>query len=190
MRYKNLSDAELIFLLNQDNEAALRVLYDRYFRQLYYFAIRALKSKELTEDVIQDVFIKVWEKRSELKTEYSLRPLLFTITKRLMLNVIKRAKHEQHILAQMLLENNESETPANWEQTESLFRSAIRQLPERCREVFIACNVEGLSYRETAEKLSISPGTVNSQMVKAIRSIRQFISLRSTLLIVVAWLLR
>ena len=184
-----MSDAELISLLQQDDQTALRVLYDRYFRQLYYFAIRALKSKELTEDVVQDVFIKIWEKRHELETIDSLRPYLFTVTKRHVLNVIRRAKHEQHILNELLLNSSEAETPTHWEQSESIFQSAIQKLPERCRQVFIACNVEGLSYRETAERLSITPGTVNNQMVKAIRSIRHFITLRSTSLILIAYLL-
>jgi len=187
MLYHKLSDEELTALLRDGDERALRAIYDRYLRQLHYYIVRLAKSKELAEDVVQDVFVKVWEKRAELDQGKSLRSFLFTVAKRNLLNLIKRAQHERYILEQLTYHQPEEDVPFSYEQGRAIFTAAVEQLPAQCREVFVRCNMQGLSYRQTAEELGISEGTVNSQMVKAIRSIKQYISLRSALALVSIW---
>lgn len=88
-KYDGLNDRELISLLQQGDEGALRPIYDTYIRQLHYFILRTAKSKQLAEDVVQDVFIKVWDNRMQIDREQPFKPYQYTIAKRHLLNLLK-----------------------------------------------------------------------------------------------------
>jgi RNA polymerase sigma-70 factor (family 1) len=191
--YQILSDQELIALLQEEDGKALRALYDRYIRQLHYFILRIAKSKVLTEDVLHDVFLKIWDNRMQIDPEQPFKSYLFTIAKRHLLNLLKRAQHEGAILEQIQKNTSPVESATDmdvdYRESRELISEAINQLPAQCREVFVRCKVQGLSYKETADELGITEGTVNSQMVKALKSIRQFITIRNAVGILFIYLL-
>lgn len=184
-KYDGLNDRELISLLQQGDEGALRPIYDTYIRQLHYFILRTAKSRQLAEDVIQDVFIKVWDNRMQIDMEQPFKPYLYAIAKRHLLNLLKRAQHESYIIDEIRKSTspveNTTDMTIDFQESNVAITEAIDKLPNQCREVFLRCKIKGLSYQQTAEELGITEGTVNSQMVKALKSIRIHLEWRNTM---------
>ncbi|PWG80308.1 RNA polymerase sigma factor [Pararcticibacter amylolyticus] len=183
--YDGLSEKELICLLQEGHEGALRSLYDIHVKKLHYFILRTAKSRQLAEDVVQDVFIKIWETRLLIDPQQPFKTYLYTIAKRHLLNLLKRLQHETGILEEIrkYMDPVENTTELQIEYAESnlLLAEAISKLPIQRREVFIRCKLQGLSYKQVAAELDISEGTVNNQMVKALRSIREYITFKNTI---------
>lgn len=174
-----LVDRKLVIALKKGDDTAFDKLYHKYVQRLYAFVLKTAKSPELTEDVVHDTFVKIWEKRSELNPEHSFQSFLFTIARNRLLNLIKRSAHEASILEEMF-EHVDQEFENSGEQTDYqentiLLDKAIEQLPEHRRAIFTLCQKEGLTYQETANHLDISYSTVNSQMVKVLKSIRKYV---------------
>ncbi|KAA8477177.1 RNA polymerase sigma-70 factor (ECF subfamily) [Arcticibacter tournemirensis] len=192
VKYSELSEKELIFLLHEGHEGALRSLYDIHVKKLHYFILRTAKSRQLAEDVVQDVFIKIWETRVLIDPELPFRTYLYTIAKRHLLNLLKRLQHESGILNEIrkYVDPSENTTELQVEYSESnvMLTEAISKLPPQCKEVFIRCKMQGLSYKQVAAELAITEGTVNSQMVKALRSIREYITFKNAALALLVFL--
>ena len=155
-----------------------------------YFVLRTAKSSLLAEDVVHDTFIKVWENRDKIDCELPFKPYLYTIARRHLLNLLKRAQHEINIVDEMrrsvINEENSTELLLDYSESSSIFQEAIKSLPEQRREVFIRCRIQGLTYKQAAVELGISESTVNNQMVKALKSIRGFITIRSAMILLIA----
>ena len=188
--YNTLSEKELVGLLQQGHEGALRVLYDIHIKKLHYFILRTAKVRELAEDVVQDVFVKIWENRSQLDPDQSFRSFLYTVARNHLLNLLKRLQHESGILDEIRrhasASENTTELQVDYSESNVLLVEAISRLPQQCKEIFVRCKMQGLSYRQVASELNITEGTVNSQMVKALRSIRQYIGLKATILLLIS----
>ena len=188
-KYDGLNDKELISLLKQDDEGALRLIYDTYIQQLHYFILRTAKSRQLAEDVVQDVFIKVWDNRMQIDAEQPFKPYLYTIAKRHLLNLLKRVQHEANIVEEIRKYaspvEHTTDMDLDFQESNETIAEAIDKLPSQCRAVFVRCKINGLSYAQAAAELGITEGTVNSQMVKALKSIRTYINLKNTLSILI-----
>lgn len=184
--YNGFDEKKLLLLLKNNDSRALSALYHRYTNPLRNFIIRIAKSPELTDDIIHDTFIKVWEYRLNIDIDLPFKTLLFTIAKRLLLNLFKRAKHEQLILAEIkkyaIIYHNETDDMVSYNESNLLLSEAINQLPKSCREVFVKCRIEGASYREASAELGIAESTINNQMVKALKFIRKYLTVKNTAL--------
>src|ERR1700744_4035388 len=101
-KFTALSDAELIDLLRSDNGAALGEIYERYHRSLYGFLYKFLKSPELTEDLTQEVFMKLWDGRLQLPALVSAKSFLFTAGRNHAFNFLKRAATDRNAKAEIL----------------------------------------------------------------------------------------
>ncbi|WP_285008823.1 RNA polymerase sigma factor [Pedobacter faecalis] len=191
-RYHGLNETELVLLLKEGDENALRPLYDMHVVQLHHFIIRTAKSKQLAEDVVHDVFVKIWEKRAQIDSTQPFKTYLYSIAKNHLLNLLKRARHEHSILEEIRKYAIPIENTTDWQieftEGNAVLNEAMEKLPEQCRQVFIRCKIQGLSYREAAAELGITEGTVNAQMVKALRIIREYISFKNAILLVIAYL--
>lgn len=170
----------LIKELNKGNVQAFDEIYKLYSQRVYLFALSIAEDSTDAEDVVQEVFIKIWEKRFDLTTTGSFASLLFTITKNSLLNNIR--KSNTHLAFIEYKKQNTASSNSNLEdeihgrELESIYQKAIDCLSPRKREVFILYNKEHLSYIEIAEKLGISPKTVRNQVDNATSEIREFIS--------------
>lgn len=191
-KYVGLTEKELILMLQQDDEGALRPLYESHIKSLHYFILRIAKSKELAEDVVQDVFLKLWENRNQIDSEQPFKTYLYTIAKRHLLNMLKRVQHETFILKEIkrYVTHIENTTDLQLEYSESnnLLNEAINKLPPQCKAVFVRCKILGMSYKEVAAELCIAEGTVHAQMVKALRIIKEYISFKNAILLLIAYL--
>lgn len=128
------------------------------------------------EELVQDMFTQLWDKRAQLELRTSLRSYLFTAARNRCLNFIKhqnvRAQHEDHVKGAP--PNSEADASAAMEQAElkACIDQAISALPDRCREAFRLSRFDGLSYKEIAARMDISPRTVEVQIGKALKILR------------------
>ncbi|RDC55919.1 RNA polymerase sigma-70 factor [Pedobacter chinensis] len=186
------TEKELIELLKQDDQQALSMLYYQNVQKLKYYIQRTAQSPHLAEDIVHDTFVKLWESRKEIDASKPFKPYLFTIAKRTLLNVLKRAKHEVSILAEIrkYAQATEYTTDLKIEYNESntLIVEALNSLTGQPKEVFIRCRIQGLTYKQAAGELGITESTVNKHMNKALTLIREYIKYKNALTILLAFI--
>lgn len=162
--------------ISENDPYAFRLFYDKFYIQIYRFASYFIKNNETKEEIISDVFFSIWQNRLELLNIDNIVAYLFTITRNRALYYINKSKNiESLIIDDIPLGMASSDlTPEEIYINEELvlaIQSAINELPERCKLIFLMAKEEGLKYREIAEILSISEKTVNAQIVIAIKKL-------------------
>lgn len=171
-------ESKLVSLLSADSEYAFQVLYDRHRKRIYQTALRYLKSPLLAQEVVQDVFLKLWYHRKDLKADLSLEGWLYSLAKNNILNRLKKIANEWKAIkgfssvSDISVDNIEDKLLDD--QYKELLSLAISKLSEKQRQVFTLAREEKLSYSEIGEKLNISPLTVKTHMSRALDSIRNF----------------
>lgn len=170
--YNKLSDAQLMGLINQGDEAFLEV-YKRYWKKLYLLAYSLLEDKQACEDVIQDVFTTFWTKKDKVAIS-NLSHYLYQAVKFQIFNLFRNGKIAQkHIDRIKVIEFvNSTEDSLNLKELEDSLQGLMSQLPDRCREIFYASRFENLSYAEISEKFNISNQTVKNQVSKALKHLK------------------
>jgi RNA polymerase sigma-70 factor (ECF subfamily) len=187
---KVLNDNHLVQLLQKGNVAAFDSLFDEYSQKLYCFALKYFRNEADAEELVQDVFVKVWENRKSLKSEHSFKSYLFTIA----LNQIRKHYNKKAVslryLESLRHETEPAENPhARDENYESVIRQLnelIDQMPPRRQEIFRKSKLEGKSSKEIASELHVSPGTVDNQVSEALRFLRSRLSRGNLALILFA----
>lgn len=170
--------AHLPVLLQQiaaGDPAAFRQLYASFYRRLFQFALAIVKTKELSEEVVEDVFIRVWQQRDRITEIQNIRVYLYTATKNTALNYLSRMARESitepfdHIHVEL---NDSAVDPEQLLITSEMYRKmqqAVEALPPRCKMIFKLVREDGLRYREIAEVLNISVNTIDVQMSIAVK---------------------
>jgi RNA polymerase sigma-70 factor (ECF subfamily) len=156
--------------------AAFEKIYRSYVKELCSFAAYYVKSSDAAEDIVQNLFLLVWERRETIRIEGLLKTYLFTSIRNLSLNYLKRQTidHQCSDTYSMLFAVP-STTPhenAEYQELDILITRTLEKLPERCRIVFILSRYFNMKYAEIAEILEISVKTVDAQMVHAVKSLR------------------
>lgn len=177
--FSSKPDAELLELLACDSQAAFDALYSRYKSRLHLFCVLLLKSPTVAQDIVQEVFITVWVSRKTLNTGQSFSNYLYTLAKNRSLNELRSAKRKTSFEDIMALKANSHETETVetkliLKEYESMLEKAIQQLSEHKRNIYIMSRNEGLSHKEIAEKLNLSPHTVQSHISDSLRSISNY----------------
>lgn len=182
-KYKGYNESELISMLQQGDQQALSALYYLHVKQLKYYAQRTAQSPFLAEDIVHDTFVKVWENRLLIDPLRPFKPYLFTIAKRNLLNMLKRAQHETAIMSEIRKyssdDENTTELQVDYNESNALITEAISSLNGQVKEVFVRCRIQGLTYRQTAQELGITESTVNKHMNRALTLIREYISTKN-----------
>ncbi|HEX6983476.1 MAG TPA: RNA polymerase sigma-70 factor [Balneolaceae bacterium] len=167
--------------LKVGDEKSFRSIYIKYHKQLYSIALKYLRSEQLAEDAVHDVFLKLWNNKKKLDNSGSLRGFLFTAVNNHVLNMInsnkrKLKKHVQ-LSYEKKMDNLEGDNNiVSLLEYRKLYQLAIEQLPDKRREVFKLKIDDGLTNEEVAEFLQISVNTVKSQYYKASQSIRESVN--------------
>ena len=168
------------------NEASFEELFRQYFGPLMAFSVKMLGDEDDAREVVQGVFIRLWERREEVDLETSLKSYLFTSVHNRSLNHLRdRKKFSETELPETATKWDVSEQIESMELEEKI-RGVIAALPEKCRQIFQMNRFDGLKYGEIADKLDISVKTVENQMSKALKILRKELAQYLTLLI---WLL-
>jgi RNA polymerase sigma-70 factor (family 1) len=176
MSCQSLTDNELLDLLRTDDEQAFRELYERYWYKMYVLAHRKLRRKEVAEELAQELFVLLWQKRESLRI-VNLPAFLGVTLKNLMIDHIRRNILEEHYLDQLrqffpVETFNTTETIQLNELTEAI-QNTLAQLPEKTREVFILRRFEQLSIREIAQKLDLSEKAIEYHLSRSTTFLRQ-----------------
>ena len=166
----------LVQLLQKGNVAAFDSLFEVYSPKLFGFALKCFKNESDAEELVQEVFVQVWEHHQSLKSELSFKSYLFTIA----LNQIRKHFNKKAISLRYLeslqhdskLTDNQTIQNEDYELILQQINLIIEQMPSRRREIFVKSKLEGKSSKEVGAELNISAGTVNNQVSEALRFIR------------------
>lgn len=174
------NDKLLVSELREGNHQAFRKLFDRYRNDLYKFSLSMVHSKPYAEEVVQDVFLKVWMKRETLNSDLSFRAYIFTITRNKTIKFLKKAANNRKLCEDVFYTSqkitNITEQTIRESELEILKNEALNKLPPKRLLIFEMSRDEGKSYDRIAEELQISPHTVRNQMSKALETLRASIS--------------
>ena len=155
-------------------------LFRRYYEPLcrYVYGILGDKNAVLTEDVVQEVFLKLWKNKTQIQINTSLKAYLYQAARNTALNAIQKEKRHQQLETVYMTGRKQSEMKTEEElllnETRQKLQAGLSQLPPKCREVFQLSRFEELSYKEIAQTLNISVKTVENQMGKALKLLRDF----------------
>jgi len=155
---------------------AYKELYHHYFDGLHRFVWSFVKSNEVAEEIVSDVFIKIWQVRVRLTEIENLRVYLYTIARNFSLNYLQRSQKNpplslEQVAIEPVVEFGNPEDIFITAELKQRIRQIIRELPSQCRIIFQLVKEEGLAYKEAAEILQVSPLTVRNQLAIAIKKI-------------------
>jgi len=180
------------------DEQAFEMVFKSHFKALHAYALAIVKDSAEAEEVVQTVFLKLWEKRENLKISTSLKAYLYKAVYHGSINHLKHEKvRMKHSEQQLYINQQEaaSESMAFREEREEelseRFKRALSLLPEKCRMVFYLSRFEELKYQEIAQRLDISVKTVEAHMGKALKTLRtQLAEYMPVLLILLSYLIK
>lgn len=157
-------------------ETYFEQLFKTYYKELLIYATTLVDAREAAEEIVQQVFYKLWEKRQDIEFGSSEKAYLYKSVYNSSLNHIKhlqvKQQHVKHVAQQGEPFQDDGGGKVLTKELSGHIQSAIEELPQQCRAVFLLSRMEELSYREIAERLAISVKTVEAQMGKALRTMR------------------
>ncbi|MTI33252.1 RNA polymerase sigma-70 factor [Xanthovirga aplysinae] len=167
-----LNDKALLSYIQQGNEMALANLYDRYWDMLFISAYKVLKDEEACKDIVQELFISIWENDS-IKEIENVKAYLYNSVRYRVLMVIRKGKvRDKHLQTIRDLSANTTEDMLNFEEMNERIDSLIRELPDKCQQVFRMSRVDHLTNKEIAVKLNISIRTVETHISNGIKHLK------------------
>jgi len=160
-------------------------IFRQYYQMLCSYAYRFVNDTDTAEEIVQELFYKLWEKRTELQITSSLKSYLFSAVHNRCLKFIEHrnveAKYRTYYLQHGSEIDNEPQNSSNVRELQGIIENTLDSLPERCSRIFRLNRFDGLKYNEIAEKLSISVKTVEANMGKALkllrRNLRQYVEI-------------
>jgi RNA polymerase sigma-70 factor (family 1) len=183
MKSQTMNTTEAQNLLKQfksNDKNAIDLLYAIYSRRLYKFAFSYLKTEEDALDVVQDVFVNLWDKRHSLKENTNLEAYLFTVTKNSVISIFRKKISEkeylEHLRQTTIPCHNESEEQYDYQRLSQKIQELIEQLPKQRRLIFRMSKEKGQSNKSIAEELNISVKTVEDHMTKARRFLKEHLN--------------
>ncbi|MEQ8241509.1 MAG: RNA polymerase sigma-70 factor [Cyclobacteriaceae bacterium] len=176
----HLSDQELFSKIKAGNKSVFKQLFDDYYQDLYRFCLSMVRAEMISEEIVQDAFVYLWEKRENIQIKTSLKSYLFTTVRNKSINYIKNELPKQQLsenlsAASLFINDDEQEDQA----LRIKVQTAIDQLPVKCKQIFILSRYSGYTYKEISEELEISVKTVENQMGIAFQKLRLFLSTKN-----------
>jgi len=172
-----------ISLLKEGNREAFDVLYNFYSKGIYNRILAMIKIPEVTDELLQDIFLKIWEKRIDINESLSFQAWLYKIAENIIFDYYRRLALDIKMRKYMLetyveLYNHTEDYILNKERVQ-LLDTALKLLPPQRQAIFKLCKLEGKSYEEAASLLNLSTSTVSNQLVKATKNIKEYIFFNS-----------
>ncbi|WP_339740772.1 RNA polymerase sigma-70 factor [uncultured Sunxiuqinia sp.] len=169
-------DQQLARRIKRGDVLAFDQLYERYSQRLYGFAFSMLKNREDAKEIVQETFLKIWNKRTTIDGSHALRSFLFSVSYNLMIDLFRQRTKDQDFMARLKDHFNEESIPADElvqlkELTDEVHR-LVNELPRKRRTIYLMSREEGLSHKEIAEKLGITEKTVENQITLSLKHIR------------------
>lgn len=173
------NDKQLLFSLSKGNEEALSSIYHKYWNRLFLSAYNVLKNREACEDIVQDTFIQLWQRREQLVINTSLEVYLITATRYQVFHLIKKGYNRKGLFDNIeeLFSTDSADALLDVKDTQKTINVVVETLPDKCKMIYKLSRENHLSYKEIAEQLHISPKTVENQLSIALKRIRSALSL-------------
>ena len=172
---------ELVVRIKNGNIDALEVLFTRLKQDVYSFAFSYFRSKELAEEVVQEVFIRLWEKRELINPDYDFVSYIFKIAKNIILDQLReQARYGERygpINPDLSYSSENADDQIIFDDFQNLLQEAVDRLPPKRKYIFQLSREEKMTYAEISEHLNISVNVVENQMSKALKHIRQYLLL-------------
>ena len=164
----DFADDQLAVRLTNRDEVAFEQVFKTHYKNLYAYALTMLKDESDAEEMVQQVFFKLWERSENLSFSGSIPAYLYRAVHNESLNFLKHQKvkagHQLHVAYSMKNRSEQAQSKMIRKELENRFREALNELPEQCRTVFQLSRFEDMKYREIADKLDISVKTVENHM--------------------------
>lgn len=174
--YNNLTDQELASLLAKGDKRAYTVIFERYSEILLRHAFRLIADKDESYDVVQDVFLNLWQKHAEIVFKTSLSSYLYAAVKNRIFNLLSHQKlvlrYAKSISQYMVEGYNITEDQVRERELSAVIEREVNALPDKMRAVFLLNKREGLSYKEIGDKLNITDQTAKQQVYKAVKILK------------------
>lgn len=171
-----IDEKELLQNLRKGSDKAFTEIYDRHWKKLFYLAAHKLQNLAEAEEVVQDIFLDLWKRRTEVNITTSLSTYLAVCIKYRVINLLAKRtllhRYRWHNLQQPHLCDNSTEQAIQFEALKEQLLKETAKLPDKCRLVFQLSRDEGYSHKQIAASLRISEKTVESHLSKALRSLR------------------
>lgn len=189
--YKKQSDEQLLKYIGKGDRKAFEYFFRRYWESLFAAALQRLQSEDLAKDVLQELFVELWEKRETLNIHSNVSGYLFTALKHRIINKIKaeatREKYEKMVTHFYEINDFATEHQFSRNYIREEMDKRVEQLPDRCQEVFELSRIEQLSHKEIGEQLNISPKTVENHIGRALKVLRPYLKRVISVLMGLTW---
>jgi RNA polymerase sigma-70 factor (family 1) len=178
---KELTDIQLLNLIKTDNEPAFKEVYNRYWKHLYAFAYKRVKSREVAEEIVQDFLTNFWANRNKIFIQTSFEGYIYTSVKHLVLNHFTKEARKIVVFENLSTagsnKDNSTEEVILLHELHTVIAREVSQLPVKCRSVFELSRMQNKSNKEIAQVMGISEKTVEGHLSKAIKRLKVGISL-------------
>jgi RNA polymerase sigma-70 factor (ECF subfamily) len=168
---------DLIGRLKQNDKEAFNLLFYMYAEKLYKFSLTFFNEEVEAEEIVQEVFLKIWLKRANITDPSTFNAYIYTMAKNMIFNNLKRnvyrKRYNSYLYTHHNAHKNDTENEVIFEETKQRIEQALKALPKKRREVFLLSRHEGLKNKEIAEKLEISIKTVETHMSLSLKYLRE-----------------
>ncbi|MCU7552615.1 RNA polymerase sigma-70 factor [Chitinophagaceae bacterium LB-8] len=190
MKTEFYDEIKLLHLLKAGDTDAYLQLYNKYHSALYAYILRFIKIPELAEDVLQEVFLKIWEIRERINPDLSFQAYLYRISRNSVFKLVKKIAADEELRNQVAYHISETIEDADlnlqWQRYHEILQAAIHQLPPQRQKIFKLCRQEGKKYEEVAAELNISRNTVKEHMVLAVKFLKDYVSRHADIQLIIA----
>ena len=189
------TERKIIKRLSEGDHTAFRHVFDQYKDVLYGYSYKLTKSQILAEETVQEVFLKVWQKRQTLDADRPIKAYLYKIAQNHVYTTLRNAAYNEKLKQQIFYRHphthNSTEDQVIYRDLEQFKDSAIACLPAKRQLIFRMSRVQGLSHEEIANQLGISQHTVKDQIVKALKAIKKQLLVHTDIAvsIMLSWLI-
>ncbi len=165
--------------LSKGDESAFKHIFNTFYKDLVIFIKQYVKDLQIAENLVQDVFLKIWSNRERIKITSSVKSYLFTAARNTALNQIRKSSYEVSVDDEALIKTDNRTPYEEYYSKETLnaINGAIAALPEKCRITYSMFIINGMSYAEIAEITGVSINTVKTHMFRAVKILRENLSL-------------
>ena len=173
-----IDERDLLARLQEGDKNAFVAIYDRYKDALAMRLLYLLKSEALAEEALQDLFVKIWDRRATIEPDKSFKAYLFRIAESITYDIFRKASLQRNVFAKLMDANDGwythiEETIIHSENSQIL-DAMLQRLPSKRRKIFVACKLEGKGYKEVAQEYGISTTTVNDHIQKATQYLKSY----------------
>ena len=177
-------DIELLKKMKNNDEIAFKVIFNTYYSRLYYFILEFISFDDIAENIVQDTFFTLWNKRHELKDDSNLSAYLFTVARNNCLHKLRDERYRQKLFTTNSMDQNELEmnmevlntfdsSACTFEEIDRIIEKTLEELPPQCKKVFILSRFEERKNKEIAEELNISVKVVEKHISKGLKKFKE-----------------